>query len=307
MYFAGIGTEIIQRFTGPLGWSVLWNVVPTLLAGAIIYVTVRKKRILDLLLLTAFLFLLCEWMAALAGRFAFIPRYTLLVFPAVILCVGAGASLFKKRIYTYAILATFLFVNIAYLYAVPDMDMPTPHKIVALAQNLENLHLGKGDKVILPMRGYLLTYFYHPKDVGIISFDLNYTLKTGDKQIVSKLYSAQDIDTTQTTAYGKFRRYINSKQPTEAISNYLNQEVLTDVKEGNRVIVIDNCENKRFMVVSGLSNGTMRDTMLFNALCEKVFADVNVVLKQNKFQITKVIPNCSISIYSPIQGESSQQ
>ena len=319
--FTGTNTEIIQRFKGHLGWSVLWNVLPTLLASAVVYVTVRKKKILDLLLLTTCGFLLCEWIAALAGRFAFIPRHTLLVFPALILCIGAGVALFEKRVFAYAVLNTFLFVNMGYLYAFSNMDIPVPpNKVLTLARHLENLQLDKGDKVILPMRGYLLTYFYHPKDVDILSFDLNYTLKTGDRQIISKLYSAQDIDTEQTTVHGKFRRYIDSQQPTEAISNYLRQHILIDLREGNRVILVDNCENKpkpklkpkskpRFVIVveDNQANGKMSDGMFFNALCEKVSADVKAVLKQNKFQITEFIPDSNISVYRPIQGEYLQQ
>ncbi len=306
-FFSGINTEIIQRFEGHLGWSVLWNGLPTLLAGVVMYITIRKKKTLELLLLTACGFLLCEWIAALAGRFAFMPRYTLLVFPALILCIGAGVVLFKRRVFAYMVLGTFLFINIGYLYASSDTALPAPNKILTLAKHLENLQLDKGDKVILPMRGYLVTYFYHPRNVDIISFDLNYTLKTGDKQIISKLYTAQDIDADQNTAQEKFKRYINSKQPTEAISNYLRQHVLKDLKDENRVILVDNCENKplfvisnqfRFVTTSNQINDQMSDGMLFNALCEKVSDDVKAVLSQNNFQITRLIPDSKISVYS---------
>ena len=318
-HFTGINTEMIQRFTGSLGWSVLWNILPTLLAGVVLYVTVRKKKILDLLLLTVFGFLLCEWMAALAGRFAFMPRYTLLVFPALILGIGAGVALFKKRIFAYVALGVFLLVNMGYLYAFSDRDIPLPpNRIQTLAQQLENLRLGKDDKVILPMRGYLVTYFYHPKDVDIVSFDLNYTFKTGDPQILSKLYSAQDIDAEQPTVQGKFKRYVNSPEPTEAISSYLRQHILRDLKKENRVILVDNCENKIhnwFVIETELEKeienqqekDKMSDGKFFNALCEKVFADVKAVLHQNQFQETELIPEFGISVYQPNSGKSFRQ
>lgn len=332
IYFTGTSTEIVQRFEGFLGWSVLWNILPTLFAGIVVYVTVRKKKILDLLLLTVLGFLLCELGAALAGRFAFVPRYTLLVFPALILCVGVGVALFEKRLLAYAVLSVFLSVNMGYLYTFLGMDVPVPNKVLLLAKQLKNLQLGKGDKVILPMRGYLVSYFYHPKEVDLVSFDLNYTLKTKDPQIISKLYSAQDIDDDQPTVQEKFKRYVNSQEPTEAISDYLRQQVLKDVKKENRVILVDNCENKtdNWLVIktdleietdpeietklktekdlettieNQQENEKMSDGKFFNALCEKVFADVKAVLEQNQFQEAELVPDSNILVYRPLEGK----
>jgi len=284
-----IGTEIAQVLPGHWGWSVLWNLWPTLLAVIIVYVTVRKEKFLALLLIAAFGFLFCEFIATLDGRFALVPRYTLLAFPAIILSLGAGIALFGKRAFSYVALSIFLALNLGYLSAFSNVHAPSRNQILPLAHQLSKLHLHKGDKVIIPMRGYLLTYFYHPKNVDIISFDLNYVFKTGDPETTSKIYSAQDLDEVQNTANQKqkFIRYLNSKKPTEAISDYFNQNIVKDLNPDSQIVLVDSCVTP--VSVYGAedeeANAEMSDAMFFYAFCEKVTSDIKAVLTQNKFQL----------------------
>lgn len=289
-----IGTEIAQALPVDENWSFGWNVLPTFLAGFLVYVGVRKEKIFAPLMITAVCFLLCEFIATKVGRFAFVPRYTLLVFPAVILATGSGIALLSKRKFSYYVFTVFLLLNMCYgLFPILGLKLyKLRNTILPLEQQLENLQLHKGDKIIIPMRGYLLTYFYHPEDVDIISFDLNYVFKTGNPQILSKIYSEQDVDENQFIGKQKFKRYINSKEPTEAISNYLEQSAVKDLNQDSRIVFVDNCIRPEypFDLEKEKAKDEMSDKVFFYAFCDKVSSDVKAVLWQNKLQPQTSIP-----------------
>lgn len=279
-------------------WSLILNVLPTALSGIIIYITARKREniILRLLLLTAFGFIFCEWIAALSGRFAFMPRYTLLAFPVIILSAGAGIALFKKSVFSYSVLSVFFVLNIGYFLIFSNISRPN-NGILPLAELLTTLQFHKGDKIILPMRGYLINYFYNPKDIDLISFDLNYVFKTGDPQILSKMYGAQDVDEEKATAQQKFKRYLNSKEPTEAISNYFTQSILKDFNPDSRIVLANNCQRNFFAITD--KNGNINNRAFFNAFCSKLTLDINSVLKQNSFRMVsnRYYPFGNILVY----------
>lgn len=288
VYF--VGTEMVRSLPLNFGWSFFWNVLPSLFAGFFIYVSARKERFVSLLLTTTLLFVLCEFVATLLGRFALVPRYTLLAFPSVVLAVGTGIALFSKRNFYYIFLSFFVFLNISYV-CIDDIvgsRFSNPRNIILpLAHHLKTMRLHKGDKIFIPMRGYLLKYFYHPKDVDVISFDLNYVLKTGDRQIVSKLYSDMDIDESKSNGKQKLKRYITSMEPTVAISNYIVRDVVRDLNPDNSVVLIDSCPRplNSLNLEEELLGDEISDQAFFYGFCNKVYSDIRIVLEQNGFHL----------------------
>ena len=97
------------------------------------------------------------------------------------------------------------------------------------------------------------------------------------------MYGAQDVDEEKATAQQKFKRYLNSKEPTEAISNYFTQSILKDFNPDSRIVLANNCQRNFFAITD--KNGNINNRAFFNAFCSKLTLDINSVLKQNSFRM----------------------
>lgn len=96
------------------------------------------------------------------------------------------------------------------------------------------------------------------------------------------MYGAQDVDEEKATAQQKFKRYLNSKEPAEAISNYFTQSILKDFNPDSRIVLADNCQRNFFAIRD--KNGNINNRAFLNAFCSKLSLDINSVLKQNRFR-----------------------
>jgi len=191
---------------------IIFAIIPSVIAIAGIIKAISTKESSHVSPLTSHLFriilvfILVLIAMAITGKLLFITKYSIEIYPILILLMAFGLLGFKKG-WRYFLIFSFCFLNLFYVLAssnsAPKMHRSEGHKIVA--DLVKNVDLNKGDFIILN---------YYPKNrfEKYFNFD-NYKVISVNK--------------------GNFSEY-SSKNFKEKF----NEEILTKIKPGQKVAMV---------------------------------------------------------------------
>lgn len=294
------GTDATQAFYGldilPI---ILFNIFPLLIVSIAIAKTILKKDFTTCLFVIAVLFILAELFGAVTGKFAFCSRFTTVCFPAIVLAAACGlAQIESMRIFPKLLVVLYVLLNLLYL----QFDLPSSFNtgvsdVFSLAETLNRYELKENDYLIMPFRGYYLQKYYDTSKVNFISYDINYSYKTNDEAVLGKIYDKEDLNLEKgTTFYEKYRRYLEAKEPSKALSNHLQKDCLDKLKPKSRVILVvylryntddydfimKNYRKDNFKLLSVKLNHDI-ETLLESSLSSpQIYAEKNYIIKEYK-------------------------
>ena len=144
-YFSPIQTNIINTLdnfyeyiylNGKFNYSfVFFGLLPLIIGTAgIIRAVIDKNKVLNYILAACFLFFISVVLLAITGKLILITKYTIEIYPAVILALMYGLSLFSNKKTSVVLLISFLILHLFYLFfsdnSAPKKTRPEGHRAV---------------------------------------------------------------------------------------------------------------------------------------------------------------------------------
>lgn len=227
-YFSPVLTNIVSapdNFFYNFSLSfIIFALIPTIIAiTGIINVLIKKNSVYSLpftvyLFLTAFSFVLFLIILALTGKLLFITKYSMEVYPILILLACFGLLELKSK---WGNVLIFLFCSLSLFYlltnpqSAPRIRRSEGHKIVA--DLLKNSDLKKGDIILIN---------YYPKDRFEKYFDFNnyevISFNKGNFKDYLGVKSNQDFKNID-------NKYFESK---------FQKEILNNLKSGQKLAIV---------------------------------------------------------------------
>lgn len=209
---------------------IVFALIPSLIAIAGIVKALKTKdyRILGLFYVCmAFVFILI--LASMSGKLVFLTKYSIEIYPIVILIMCFGLLEFNKGLKQFLIFA-FCFINVFYLFTNPLSAPKTPrnegHKIVPTL--LKNADLKPDDTILI---------MYYPKD----RFEKYYDFKNYNVYSINKGNFYEYFKVNPQEALGSNPKAYKSLFGSES-SNYfnkrINESVLSHLKSKHKFSVV---------------------------------------------------------------------
>lgn len=198
---------------------IIFAILPSLIAIAGIVKALQTKdyKVLGLFYVNL-AFILTLILAAFSGKLMFITKYSIEIYPILILITGFGLLEFKKN-WRYFLIFLFCFLNLFYILAnqnsAPKLHRSEGHKIVA--DLIKNANLNNGDFILLN---------YYPQDRFEKYFDFKkYKVISIDKGNFSKYLGTDSKD--------DFRKISN-----KYFDNKFKEEILNKLKHNQKIAVV---------------------------------------------------------------------
>lgn len=222
-YFSPILTNIVSApdnfFYNFSFIFVIFALIPSIIAIiAIIKALMTKEYKILGLFYVSLAYILILVLAAISGKLVFITKYSIEIYPILILLMGFGLLEFKKN-WRYSLIFLYCFLNLFYILAnpisAPKLHRPEGHKIVA--ELMKNANLQDGDFILLN---------YYPQE-------------RFEKYFNFSKYKVISINK------GNFSQYlgINSKDDFQKINdtyfeNKINNEILNGLKHNQKISIV---------------------------------------------------------------------
>lgn len=155
-YFSPILTNIVNspnNFFYNLSQNfIIFALLPSIIAiiGLIKALTARTYKVTGLFLVSLAYILVLIYMSVL-GKLVFITKYSIEIYPILILLMGFGLLSFNNIVVRRFLIIGFCFLNMYYLFTSPNsaprMHRAEGHKLVA--NLIKNANLKKGDYILL--------------------------------------------------------------------------------------------------------------------------------------------------------------
>lgn len=222
-YFSPILTNIVSapdNFFYNFNLSfIMFAILPSLLAISGIVKALRTKEYKVLgLFYVSLAYILTLTLAAISGKLVFITKYSIEIYPVLILLMGFGLLEFQKK-WRYILIFLFCFLNLFYIInnpmSAPKLHRSEGHKIVA--NLLKNARLNNGDLILLN---------YYPKDRFEKYFDFSkYKVISIDKGNFPQYLGVDDKEHFW---------HINNKY----FDNKFKEEILGKLKHNQKIVII---------------------------------------------------------------------
>ena len=299
MYMKGALTDPTQTYlSNKTFYMFIFNVIPLIIASLGILKTLLKKNFVSLLFYISFLFIIAELIGAILGKFAFCSRYTILAFPAIIIATAYGLSLIKKTKVTFVLILVLCLVNFSYEnIKVMKVYNTGASELKAIAEVLKSYSPKKTDFIIMPFRGYYLKAFYNTKNTNFISFDINYSYKINDKNILKNILDGKFIENKKLEPHKRFNDYLRTKTPSKQLSEYIQKECLNRLNKNDRVFLII-YQHNNFSILDKIINDEnyYKQQPMFTLLLLKINYDLITIASEN-LQLESEYENKSFTIY----------
>lgn len=222
-YFSPILTNIVSApdnfFYNFSLVFIIFAIIPSIISiiGLVKALMTKEPKIWGLFYIVI-AYILTLILAAIVGKLVFITKYSIEIYPILILLIGVGLLEFKKK-WRYSLIFLFCFLNLFYILAssmsAPRLHRPEGHKIVA--DLIKNANLKYGDFILLN---------YYPEE-------------RFEKYVNFSKYRVISINK------GNFFQYlgINSKADFQKINDQyfdkkFNDEILNKLKHNQKMAVV---------------------------------------------------------------------
>lgn len=222
-YFSPVLTNIVSApdnffYNFSFGF-LIFALLPSLIAIAgIIKALQTKKYEISGLFYVCLAFILTLILMAISGKLLFITKYSIEIYPILIMIMAYGLLEFKKG-WKYSLIFLFCFLNLFYVLvdknSAPKMHRSEGHKIVA--NLLKNAQLNKGDFILVN---------YYPKDRFEKYFDFTeYNVISINKGNFPNYLGVQTKDELKKAD----NKYFDKK---------FNEEVISKIKPNQKLAVV---------------------------------------------------------------------
>lgn len=232
-YFSPILTNLVDSpakfFYNPTPEFFIFALCPALIATLWIIKAILKDKVNTFLFLCTVGVVIVMSFAAILGKLVFITKYSIEIYPTLILLAAFGAISINKKWLRYGIISIFCLLQIIYLLyspiSAPKIKRAQGHAIVADLINKANLK--EGDYIILEY--YPAERFEKYIDFAkykVISIDKgNFHLYMTPDTTYRKAYKDgkeiyRDLFKSNSNPYLKFRIYndiVNQMQPNQSV------------------------------------------------------------------------------------------
>lgn len=230
---------------------VLFAIVPTLIAiiGIIAAIKRNKKTILCLFSASAIFFIYIT-LIAYTGRMILLTKYTIEMYPALILTFCFGLYSIKNKKISAILITLLLSINLIYIFTMPNaanrMSRPEGHR--AVVELLRNSYLKKNDYVII-------TYYDAEKFKRYLEKNDKYRIYSINKFNFNE-YMYKDSNYKNVIQNGKYLYKETFRDlPNKNIIEFSEKTFIKKMKKGDRIgiITLNN--------VSFLSNKDITDVL----------------------------------------------
>ena len=272
----------------------LYMIIPTIISVVFIYNALKGNTLNKQLfcLCASVLFVLIA--VSLTGKLVFLTKYTIEIYPILILLACNGATVYKNRILKNILLIIYLIVSLGYIlihpYSAPKMHRAEGHKIVT--NMLDNMNLKHGDYIV---------FLYYPETRFIKYFDFSWynivSINKGNFQD----YLSPDVDYGHAYAEGKkIYRGLFLTDGNKYLQNKLQKEIFDNLEYGQSVVMVI-LDSVALYTPKNITDIAIEDTaykntpllyLVFSYLKKEIFLDLaknlNVVRVENKGKWTTV-------------------
>ena len=277
-YFSPVLTNITNSpdnfFYAP---SLLaFMLIPTVIAVISILYAIKNNKICRHLCCVAFLTVCVLIIAALLGKLVFLTKYSIEIYPILILLSCYGLGRIKNNILRYLFITVYFSISIGYIlihpYSAPKMHRAEGHKIVA--DMLSRMDLKTDDYIILEYyNAERFSKYFDFSDYRVVSINKVNFVK----------YMSPDVDYAQ--AYGNGKEIYKGLFLTDGndyLSSKLQRNILNNLKDGQSVvlIILDSVaiynpeQLKLISADSYIYNKTPLLYLVFSYLKKEVFLDL---------------------------------
>lgn len=241
----------------------------------------HKKSIYILIIMT--LFLMSEFTWWIFGTFIIMTKYTLIIFPMILLLGTDGLLSIKKTSIKYSLIGliflVFIYNIINYKNVVTFEDRPAgflfPTKqLMKLQPNNDYLLILEGAKF----------YKKYIRNFNIIDFE-GHTMFYLDvtKKEASKAFNKEFIESTsRKNALDKFKPYLTNPKPTKELNHYIVSQI-SKIPKGKRLIYVEGPYFGGRLDYESIYDKVLKDsyckTGLFDLILEKIDIDIKNILK----------------------------
>lgn len=223
-YFSPVLTNIVSApdnffYNLSLGF-VIFGILPALIAlGGIAKALVSKNSKIKGLFAVSIAFILVLIIAAISGKLMFITKYSIEIYPTLILLMGFGLLEFCK-LWRYILIFFYCFLSMFYILtepnSAPKMHRSEGHKLAA--DILKRAELNKGDIILIN---------YYPKERFEKYFDFkDYRVISVNKGNFSDYLGPQD---PQTVFGSNDNQYFDKK---------FKEEIINKLKPGQKAAIL---------------------------------------------------------------------
>lgn len=193
----------------------------------------NKETILKSLLYTAFLFFLVLIILSALGKMILITKYSIEMYPILILTTAYGFLSFKKDFLKKSIIIAFVGLNLFYLYFSPDAAQrrPRPEGHKAVAELIKESNFTKNDIIIFTYYSADKFERYLPNlenytFYSITKFDFNYPLFDGENYF-EVLKNGKEKHNQFFTEF-----------PNQKFQEYIKNNYLNNLQKGQKIGII---------------------------------------------------------------------
>ena len=235
-YFSPVLTNLVNSpekfFYNPSPEFIIFALIPALIALFWIIKSLLKDKVNSGLLIISVCVVLVMTAAALLGKLVFITKYSIEIYPALILLAACGAAGINNKITRYSLITVFCLLQIVYLavspVSAPKIKRAQGHAIVA--DLIEKSNLKKGDFIILE-------YYPQARFEKYIDFS-DYSVLSIDKGNFP-LFMSPDADYATASKNGKtIYRDLFASNTNPYLKFRLYNDVVNKMKKNQSVLVI---------------------------------------------------------------------
>lgn len=270
-------------------------------ATSILFVTgfllclTKLNRKMTYLLVILFSFLGAEAFLCLNGSFLVVTKYTIIIWPILLLTCGYGILSIEKKILKWPFIALIVFLFIGNIFNYREALSYSKLRIggvKAPAEILIRNKIGKNDYILYP-EGLSEFFRKYVKDVNLIEYNIDrilYNDKTKMEQ--RKLFDKNFIATTnKKNSSVKLMPYLSTPGPTKEMKTFIDSSI-SKMKKGNRLVLISEVFlNERFSqkeinsTIKAYKNGEITDKdykiKQFVVMRSKIFSDLKTAVESN--------------------------
>lgn len=256
--------------------------------------TLRKpdKKFLCLVSI-ATLFLCAEIFLSISGSFVLLSKYTLVVFPIILLIACDGLLLIKnKPLKTFLIgiiLLTFMLNCLNYKHTMAFSQRRNGLK--PAAAELIKLKPDKNDYILFSNGAYLFQKCIN--DTNFVDFDISSILYLDkSKREAKKVFDEKFVLTTNKhNSLEQFLPYLLSAKPTRELQTF-EKSMVEKIPNGGRLIIVDSWRNPFFEsmqsdILNYKNNKSAKSKQIYRQrifyfVYSKIYADLKLLIERDK-------------------------
>lgn len=207
---------------------IIFAIIPTAIALLGVINSIKEKnKILNYLLLSAGAFFAALILLSIAGKMILITKYSIEIYPILILACCLGLSKRKILIAVFSIINLFFLLNAQ--NSAPKIPRTEGHKIVI--DMLKNSNLKNNDYV-------LITYYDKDRFERYLDNSTDYKFSSINKfDFNHHLFNGEDYFSVLKEGKDKYRHYF-AKIPNKEIEKYIYSNIISKMKKGDRFGII---------------------------------------------------------------------